>query len=135
MPWSVVCCATLQHLLEGVFVVVPVFSFLEVFVREFPVFFGDLQTFFKAIFLFLFGDVQKDLDDLCACFVQQGFKLIDLLVTRTPDGFGDNLMDTNGQYVFVMRTIEDADHACGGNRLVYAPQIVVFQLSTSRGLE
>ena len=69
--------------------------------------------------------MQKKFEDCRAVFGKQTFELVDLLVARPPERFGDEVLDPHYQNVFVVRAVEETDHAISRHPPVYPPKKIV----------
>ena len=86
---------------------------------------GVVNAGLEAGGLLLLGDVEEEFEGEDVVVGEHGLELVDVFETAT-DGFGrDELVDSWGEDVLVVRPVEDLDHAAGGYLGVDAPEEVV----------
>src|ERR1700676_5044974 len=94
-----------------------------------------MKPFLKTLLLLLLADMQKEFQNLDLILRKVSFKPIDLAISSLPNFLGNEFVHPNNQNIFVLRTIEDADHAFFGHSLVNTPKEVVGQLFAIRYLK
>ncbi len=90
------------------------------------------QALGKAETLLLVGDHECNLDEGEAVVHQTLLEAVDFVVTCFPYLLLDKIVDARDKNIFVVRTVEDADLARLGKRLLNSPQIVVGELFFGR---
>ena len=80
-------------------------------------------------------DVQEELEHDHTIFDQHVLERVNLIISLLPHMPRDEIVYTCGDDIFIVRPIEDADHAVGRNDLVYTPEKVVPQLKRRRLFE
>src|SRR5271170_1723300 len=129
-----------QAFLVGLGVVFPEFALFQIRVAELPVLAGVVDAVEKALSLFFFREVEKELDDASPVDVEMPLEIVDGTVTLAPDflvvmrrlrnGFGlENVaMHPNDQDLLIVGTIEDRDPSALRQISGRPPEKVVFQL-------
>jgi hypothetical protein len=93
-----------------------------------PIFTGIIQPRLKPFALLIFGDVEEEFENPGAAVMEHPLKVIDMLIAGPPDRFGNDLIHTYYQHIFIMGAVKDANQAAWRDRLVYAPEKVAGQL-------
>jgi uncharacterized membrane protein len=112
-----------------------VISLGEIFDVELPVLLGVVQPGLQPLLLLFLGDVQHELEDRRTAVGQELFEVADVLVALAPDIFRHKVVYADDEHVFIVRTVEDADHALCRGGFVDAPEIVVSALDGAGGFE
>jgi hypothetical protein len=89
----------------------------------------------EAPSLLVFGDVEIELEDQSVVVSEVAFELVDVVEATVRDFAGDELVDARRENVFVVGTVEDADHSAGRDLGVNAPEEVVAGFKRGRHLE
>jgi hypothetical protein len=84
-----------------------------------------IEAGLEAPSLLVFGDVEIELEDEDVVVGEVAFELVDVVEATVRDFAGDELVDARGENVFVVGTVEDADHAARRDLGVDAPEEVV----------
>ncbi len=100
--------------------------------RDFPSQQGIAQEGAEALLLFLFRDVQPELDQHLAVVRQPALEFVDLRVGLTPDFFLHELVAPLDQHAAVPRVIEDCHLAVVWQHHLIAPQEVISLLEWCR---
>ena len=79
--------------------------------------------------------MEIELQDDGAIFDEVLLEIVDEVVAPRPDLFGDEVVDTDDEDVFIVRPIEDDDLASPRRMLMCTPQEVVRGLFAGRHLE
>ncbi len=88
---------------------------------------GIIQPLFETLQLLLFGDVQVKLEDSGVMLDETLLKGVDAVISFGPDTFGDKIVDTNDQHIFVMRAVENHNFSPSRDSPVCPPKEVVGQ--------
>ena len=114
---------------------------------ELPVLVRLIDARKESLPLFLFGEVEKYLDDPGSIAMQMPLQIDDRAITPVPDGFlvaqffrqslaaKQLRMHANYQYILVIGTIEDADPPAFGKAAVCTPEEIVVQFLSAWLLE
>ncbi len=127
-------------------VVIPVAAFSDVAWRELPVVIREVQATEEALALFLLREVEQDLEHPYSVLGQVVLPGVDLGEPTFPDvlsgglvrqvlGFQELGVNPYDQHLFVVRPVENADLAAGGEQSLVAPEVVVPKLLTRWLLE
>ena len=86
-----------------------------------------IEARLKSFLLFVFVNMQKELQDRGLVLRQIFLELIDLIKAFFPYLGRDQIMDAHNQYVLVMTAVKDYDLAVRRCHFMDAPQIIVIQ--------
>jgi hypothetical protein len=79
--------------------------------------------------------MEVELDDGDVAEAECVLELIDRRVTRSPNVLRNQFLDPDDENIFVVRPVEDSDHAARRYALVIAPHEVVVGFFGARDLE
>jgi hypothetical protein len=134
-PGSVFVAGVGEDVGVSVLILRPEFALVDVGVGELPILFGFVDAGLEAACLLGAGDVQEELEDDDVVVDEHALEGVDVFEATTHRLGGDELVDTRGEDVFVVRAVEDADHASGRDCGVSAPEEVVTGLKRCGHLE
>lgn len=88
---------------------------------------GIVEALLETLGLFGAADVQEEFADYHAVFSPGALDVGDLAEALKALFSRDIATGLAGDNIFIMRTIEDAELACGGQGAVDAPEVIVLQ--------
>src|SRR5437868_6590079 len=147
VPGSAIGAGGADAFLVSLHVLVPMLAFLNICNAEFPIFFGPVQAFEKALSLFFFRDVEKELDDASAVIMEMAFESDNGTIALIPDiifvqyfirqafAFENLRMHAQDQDFFVIGTVEDADASALGEGAGCASEEIMFEFLDAGMLE
>jgi hypothetical protein len=97
--------------------------------------FGIVDAGLEALGLLLVGDVEEELEDGDAVVGEGLLPGVDIVHVLAGGFVAHESMDARGKDVFVVRAVEDADHASRWNLKLAAPEEVVFGFKRGRDFE
>ena len=103
----------------------PEFTLLQIAFGKFPALMRFVETGLQTFLLFVFVDVQIELEDRGAFIDQQLLELLNMIVAIAPNHFRRQFVYTHDQDIFVMATVEDHHFTFAGRPLVDAPEKIV----------
>src|SRR5262249_14617881 len=128
VPPRILCASVPGHILARLRVVVPVLPFGEILGTDLPVLLRMIETFLQPFSLLILADMQIELENGRSVLGEVLFKSVDGLKSLLHLVLGKIAMHAHYEDVFVVGTIEDANHAKTRSRSVHAPEKVVPQL-------
>jgi hypothetical protein len=134
-PRGVLAAGGGEDVVVGVDVVRPELTFLDVGVGELPLFVLVVDAGLEAAGLLFVRDVEIELEDEDVVVGEEAFELVDVVEATLRDFAGDELVNARGQNIFVVGSVEDADHTARGHLCVNAPEEVVAGFERGGDLE
>jgi hypothetical protein len=81
---------------------------------EFPLLGRIVKPVLQALPLLIFADVEEELQRCNLIFLEQAFKVVDLIEPLGPNRLGHQPMNSRYEHVLIMGTVEDADLTFAG---------------------
>jgi len=107
--------------LVGLGVLIPELALLEVGLGEFPTLVRVVDAGLEAAGLLFMGDVEEELEDEDIVVGEHGLELENVFEVLVDFFTRAKFVDVGDEDVFVVRAVEDIDHAAGGNGSVGPP--------------
>src|SRR5579862_2373201 len=102
-----------KRLLESLPIGLPISPFFKVLCAELPMLVRVVKAREQALFLLVFRDVEKKLQDACAVVREHLFEIANLTEAVLRLLVCNRLVDPSDQHIFVMGAVKNADESVG----------------------